>query len=94
MSKGSYRNKDSQNKAEEPHATYSSKGGVVFFNSFEQMDEHTAKERAALSYEQRMHYAEILRKQMFSRFLLPDGSWPPIAREFQIMPPHTNGSGK
>ena len=63
---------------------------VLFFSSFEEENEFVAKERAALSYDERMTHAEKLRKRIFSKFLLPGGSWQPIAKVFKIMPPYTN----
>ena len=77
----------------EPHASYHAKDenrSVYFFSSFEEENEYVAKERAALSYDERMTYAEELRKRIFSNFLLSADRWKPIAKVFKIMPPYTN----
>ena len=77
----------------EPYATYRTSDPnktVRFFSSFEEEYEFVVKERAALSYDERMTYAEELRKRIFSDFLLSVHRWKPIAKVFKIMPPYTN----
>ena len=69
-----------KSKAKEPLADYGKH--IVFFNSFEEEEEYTARQRAALSYDERMLQIEQLRKLAFSKFLLPDGTWPPVAKVF------------
>jgi len=85
------KNKPSEFK--EPHASYRTKDEnrrIHFFSSFEEENEYVAKERAALSYDERMTNAEELRKRIFSNFLLSAGKWKPVAKVFKIMPPYTN----
>ena len=84
--------KQKPGKAEEPLTFYSQTPDktVRFFSSHEQMEEHEAKERAALSHGERLQHVELLRKQVFSQWLLPSGKWPPVADVFKIMPPYTN----
>ena len=87
MSKGKNKN---QGKVEEPVATYSVSMDktIHFFSSHEEENEYVAKQRAALSYEERMTYIEDLRKKVFNSYLLPDGSWKPIEKIVEIMPPY------
>ncbi|MDI1233970.1 MAG: hypothetical protein PSX81_06805 [bacterium] len=73
----------------EPTAIYGEQS-IVFFKSFEEEEIHVAKARAALTYEQRMTQIEVLRKQVFNDFLLPNNTWPTIAPIFKIMPPYTS----
>lgn len=80
-----------QNKAEEPATAYKT---IRVFNSFEEAEEFEAKQRAALSYDKRMKHIEELRKRVFNRYLLPNGTWPPISKKFKIMKPYTNDPGK
>ena len=85
--------KNKSSEVMEPHASYLTRDPnktVRFFSSFEEENEYVAKERAALSYDERMTYAEELRKRIFSNFLLSDHRWKPIAKVFKIMPPYTN----
>jgi len=92
-----YKKKDSNkgknsSEAKEPPAVYSTTK-IKTFSSFEEEEKYTADQRASLSYDERMAYIEKLRKIVFSQFLLPDGTWPSIAKSFKIMPPYINESG-
>ena len=77
-------------EARERLAAYEIKKEIHFFNSFEEENEFTARQRASLSYDERMKNIEQLRKMVFSKYLLDNGSWPPIAKVFKIMKPYTN----
>lgn len=77
----------------EPIAAYAEKR-IVFFNSFEEENEYTAKKRAETPPDKRMLFIEQLRKSIFNKYLLPDGSWPSIKKVFKIMPPYTNDISK
>ena len=66
--------KSKQSKAEEPQTAYAT-DGARFFNSLTEMDEDTARQRARLSHDKRLEYAEQLRKRVFNRFLLADCNW-------------------
>ena len=79
-------------KVEEPEVAYekSPDKTVRFFSSYEEENEYVAKQRAALSYEERMTYIEDLRKKVFTGYLMPDGRWKPIEKIFKIMSPYTN----
>ena len=48
---------------------------IVFFSTFEEENEYTARQRAGKSFDERM-------TQM--------NTWPPISNTFKIMPPYTN----
>ncbi len=84
-------------KVAEPMATYTfnrnKKVSVAVFNSFEEMSQATAKENASLSYDQRMENLEFLRKQVYNKFLHPDGSWPVLEKVFKIMLPYVTKAG-
>ena len=81
-------------EAREPLIVYGIKKEIHFFSSFEEENEFTARQRASLSYDERMRNIEQLHKLVFSDYLLADGSWPPIAKVFKIMKPYTNEPGK
>ena len=85
------KNKDT-GKVEEPEVAYEKAMDktVRFFSSYEEENEYVAKQRAALSYEERMTYIEDLRKKVFNSYLMPDGRWKPIEKIFKIMSPYTN----
>lgn len=76
----------------EPLAVYEKNKNkpVLIFSSFEEENQWTAKERAKLSYNERMINAEKLRRLVYSEYLLPDGSWQPIEKKFKIMKPYVN----
>lgn len=63
---------------------------IIFFSSFEEENEFTAKKRAGKSFDERMTQIETLRKWVFHKFLLTDNTWPPISKTFKIMPPYAN----
>lgn len=86
--KTSYKPKPKKNKAAEPQTAYGKR--IVFFKSFKKMGEYEAKERAALSHDDRMKHLEQLRKMVFSKRLLRSGKWQPVSKMFKIMPPYTN----
>lgn len=87
--KKKYNPNSSINSVKEPEAAYQKTGKktIRFFSSFEDENEYTAKQRAELSYDDRMIYAEELRRVVFNRFLLPDGSWMPIAKILTMKEP-------
>ena len=82
--------KDKVKTVKEPAVAYGEKRRIVFFNSLEEENEYTAKERAEVPYDKRMMNIEELRKRVFSKYLLPDNSWRTIKKVFKIMPPYTN----
>lgn len=53
-----------KNKIREPKIDFNT---IRVFDSFEEADEFTAKERASLSYHERLEHIEILRKQVFGQ---------------------------
>lgn len=81
--------KQAASKVNESLAAYGDKR-IAFFNSFEEENEYVAKEKAKLSYDERMKNIEELHKLVFSQYLLPDGKWAPVAKVFKIMKPYTN----
>lgn len=58
---------------------------LTFFNSFEEAEEHKLIEMASHSHEQRLENLEVLRRRIYGHLLLPDGSWPPLARVITIV---------
>jgi len=80
-----------QNKAEEPETAFKT---VHIFDSFEDEAEYNAKQRAAMSYGERMQNIEKLRKRVFHQYLLPNGKWPSISKTFKIMDPYVSEIGK
>jgi len=80
-----------KNKIRKPKIDFNT---IRVFESFEEADEFTAKERASLSYDERLEHIEILRKQVYGQYLLEDGTWPPVSKSFKIMKPYTNDPGK
>ena len=83
--------KNAQDKAEEPETAFKS---IRIFDSFEEEAEYTAKQRAGMSYDERMKNIEELRKRVFHQYLLSSGEWPSIAKTFKIMDPHVGEAGK
>ncbi len=79
------------NKVREPEVAYKT---IRVFSSFEEAAEFTYKERASLSYDERLQHIEILRRQVFGEYLQTDGTWPPVSKTFKIMKPYTNDTGK
>lgn len=79
------------NKAEEPKTAFKT---VRFFDSFEEENEDTAKQRAATSYDERMKNIETLRKRVFNEHLLANGKWPSISNTFKIMDPYVGKTGQ
>jgi hypothetical protein len=57
---------------------------ITFFNSFEEAEEHGLRVMASHSHEERLRNLQILRKRTYSHLLLPDGTWPPLARIITI----------
>ena len=80
-----------KNKLREPKIDFNT---IRVFDSFEEADEFTVKERASLSYDERLEHIETLRKQVFGQYLLEDGTRPPTSKSFKIMKPYTNDTGK
>ncbi|MEP7170783.1 MAG: hypothetical protein ABI855_15550, partial [Bacteroidota bacterium] len=66
--KPSKKKKQKAVQMKEPQAPYSSideNKRIRFFSSFEEENEFVAKERASHTYDERMFYAEELRKRIF-----------------------------
>ncbi len=84
-------NKEKVIQAKEPEVAYgkSIQKTIRMFSSFEEENEFIAKQRYMLSRDERMVYAEQLRKMVFHKYLLPDGTWPPIAKVITLSNPHT-----
>ena len=57
------------NLVNEPSAEYGAGMGLTFFNSFEEMEEHDAKELSALSPLQHLKNATALIKKVFAKEL-------------------------
>ena len=68
MAKKTYKNKTEAAKANEPKADYG-KWEIHFFKSFEEMDEHDAKELAAFSPIQHLQNTTDLIKRVFNKEL-------------------------
>ena len=75
---------ETKHKAEEPAAEYGKKR-IMVFNSFEEENEYTQRQYAALSYEERMTNLETLRKRIFYKLLNADGNWSPLLRKLEII---------
>lgn len=91
MKKKKYKAKDKAGKAMEPQVEYGTGNRTIhFFSSFDDMAEHEAKLRAALSHDERMANAELLRRNVFNEHLSANGKWKPIAKVFKIMPPYVS----
>jgi hypothetical protein len=74
---------EDNNIVNEPTAGYgltSSEKKIIFFNSFDEAEEYGLRQMANHSHAQRLANLETIRKRTYSYLLLPDGSWPPIAR--------------
>jgi hypothetical protein len=84
-----YKTKNNSLKAEEPLTTYR-KNEIKIFNSFEEEAEYVALQSFNTSYAQRLKNLEMLRKQVFNQYLLPDGTWQPIKPIIAILKPYTN----
>ena len=88
------KNKKKENKitkATEPQPHYGTTDAnkrIRIFSSFQEENEFVAKERAALSHNERMLNAEELRKSLYYNYLLENGTWPAIVNVFEIMPPY------
>ena len=70
-----------KNIASEPQPAYGSTDNsktIRIFYSFEEENEFVAKERFALSYNERMLHVEVLRKQIFNKYLLKNGHGLPL----------------
>jgi hypothetical protein len=87
--KKTYTSKIKSSSVNEPQLSYPA-NRIVFFKSFEEEELFVAKERMNIPYTKRMMNIEQLRKHVFNKLLLPDGSWSPITHAFKIMPPYTN----
>lgn len=83
--------KSEPNKVHEPNTAFNT---VKIFNSFEEEAEYTAKQRAAMSRDERMKNIEELRKRVFHQHLLASGKWPPVSKIFKIMDPYVSETGK
>ena len=66
---------ENKNKVNEPGAGYR-KQEIVFFNSFQEMNDRHAMQMASLTPEERLNELERMRKMFLAEYLLPDGSWP------------------
>lgn len=77
-------------RAEEPTTAYKT---IRIFTSHEEAAEYEAKQSAELTYDERLKYVEELRKRVFYRFLLDDGTWASISEKFRIMKPYTHDTG-
>ena len=73
-----------KNKAEEPAVEFGKKK-ITFFNSFDEAEEFQLRKMAKRTHLERMQHLEILRKRANSDYLLPDGSWPPLAKTITII---------
>ena len=93
VNKKIYNNKSKESITAEPETTYR-QIQFHFFNSFEEEQEFTARQRANLSYDERIFNIEELRKFIFRKHLLPNGKWPAVEKVFKIMNPYKNESGK
>ena len=79
---------DDINNLGEPEAAYSansSKKTIRFFNSFDEAEEYGLREMANHSHEERLRNLQILRKRIYSEYLLPDGTWPRMERKLTII---------
>ena len=73
------------NEHQAEYITPAKKKTITFYNSFEEMEEDRWRYLASTTYEQQLAHLEEFRKQMYSKSLLPDGSWPLLSRKLTII---------
>jgi hypothetical protein len=74
------------NQSNEPLGTYAN-GKIIFFKSFDEQEEYERRKMASLSHDELIDKLENMRKFFFKKYLLPDGSWPPLERIITIQKP-------
>ncbi len=78
---------DKNDKLNEPEAIYgnvSPKRKIIFFNSFEEAEEHGLKKMANHTHEERLRNLEILRKRSFNNLRLSDRNLSPLKKIITI----------
>lgn len=63
---------------------------IHIFNSLEEENAYVYNSMCELSYENRMKNMEYMRRNLFHEYILLDGTWKPLIREFRIMEPYSN----
>ncbi len=91
MHKKQNKESEEQNRVEEPEAAYKT---IKFFDSFEEMNEYDAKQRASLSHDECLEQVEELRRHVFHQYLLPNDYWPSVSKSFKIVEPYVNKTGQ
>ncbi|MDB5283692.1 MAG: hypothetical protein JWO06_2767 [Bacteroidota bacterium] len=72
----------------EPSVEYektSIKKGIKFFGSFEEAEDNGRRQMAEHTPEQRLLNLDILRKRIYSEYLLPNGEFPGSNRSFKVI---------
>lgn len=84
--KKSYKEKKSAaSQANEPQAVYRN-AKIKIFHSFEEQEEYELQKMALLTREELLNKLEKMRKIFLKKYLLPNGSWPPISRIITMQP--------
>lgn len=71
----------------EPSVSYFSKKEIHIFNSFEEQNDFHLQKMALQSHEECLQKLDELRRIFYKEYLLPDGSWPPIAKVITVKKP-------
>lgn len=82
-----YKNNSKADVVNDTQVNYSVSKKIHFFQSFEEEKEFEAKKQASLSYEERMHQLEKLRKIVYKEYLQEDGTWKPLIKKITILKP-------
>lgn len=80
-------NNVNSNELNEPSASYFSKKQIQIFNSFEEQSDYHLQKMALQTPEESLQRLDELRRIFYKDYLLPDGSWPPIAKIITIKKP-------
>jgi len=75
------------NELKEPFANHYGKKEIYIFNSFEEQNDYHLQKMALQTPRESLEKLEELRKIFYKKYLLPDGTWPPIARIITIKKP-------
>ena len=86
MARKKYKTNNIKNEANEPVSIYAEKS-IQIFNSFEEQEDFQRKQMATLGPEELLNNLEKMRKFFLKQYLLPDGSWPPLAKIITIHKP-------
>lgn len=84
-----YKTRTKAQVLEEPSVDFAAMT-INVFNSFEEEAEFVALQSMNTSYEERLKNLEILRKQVYYNYLLPNGEWQAMKPTIIVLKPHTN----